>query len=248
MGFLRKKARQLKKGIKKLFSSSLGRIVGGIALSMMFGPVVDRIFQGGASAASGKVGEEVGKKVVEKEVEKKVAEEAGKKVVEESAKKAVEEGAKKVVEEGAKEVVTEAVVSDSVTGAVEKAVEKNFIQQLGTNLKEGAIDIGTGIKNFAVDPIGKTGEYLGGGNFIPDVAKGVVGSVATSAIIGDPEEQFVSRGIMPQPAQEQAQNAYVQAVQAQVPSMQGMNFQQMNQSLLYGTLSPQYLMSQQQYG
>ena len=177
-------------------------------------------------------------------MQKKVAEEGAKKVVEEGAKKAVEEGTKKVVEEGAKEVVTEAVVSDTVTGAV----EKNFMQQLGTNLKEGAIDIGTGIKNFAVDPIGKTGEYLGGGNFIPDVAKGVVGSVATSAIIGDPEEQFVSRGIMPQPAQEQAQNAYVQAVQAQVPSMQGMNFQQMNQSLLYGTLSPQYLMSQQQYG
>ncbi len=232
MGFLRKKARQLKKGIKKLFSSSLGRIVGGIALSMMFGPVVDRIFQGGASAASGKVGEEVGKKVVEKEVEKKVAEEAG----------------KKIVEKGTEQVATEAVKNEFVDSTVTGAVEKNFMQQLGTNLKEGAIDIGTGIKNFAVDPIGKTGEYLGGKNFIPDVAQGVLGSVATSAIIGDPEEQFVSRGIMPQPAQEQAQNAYVQAVQAQVPSMQGMNFQQMNQSLLYGTLSPQYLMSQQQYG
>lgn len=232
MGFLRKKARQLKKGIKKLFSSSLGRIVGGIALSMMFGPVVDRIFQGGASAASGKVGEEVGKKVVEKEVEKKVAEEAG----------------KKIVEKGTEQVATEAVKKEIVDSTVTGAVEKNFMQQLGTNLKEGAIDIGTGIKNFAVDPIGKTGEYLGGGKFIPDVAQGVLGSVATSAIIGDPEEQFVSRGIMPQPAQEQAQNAYVQAVQAQVPSMQGMNFQQMNQSLLYGTLSPQYLMSQQQYG
>jgi hypothetical protein len=232
MGFLRKKARQLKKGIKQLFSSSLGRIVGGIALSMMFGPVVDRIFQGGASAASGKVGEEVGKKVVEKEVEKKVAEEAG----------------KKIVEKGTEQVATEAVKKEIVDSTVTGAVEKNFMQQLGTNLKEGAIDIGTGIKNFAVDPIGKTGEYLGGKNFIPDVAQGVLGSVATSAIIGDPEEQFVSRGIMPQPAQEQAQNAYVQAVQAQVPSMQGMNFQQMNQSLLYGTLSPQYLMSQQQYG
>jgi len=232
MGFLRKKARQLKKGIKKLFSSSLGRIVGGIALSMMFGPVVDRIFQGGASAASGKVGEEVGKKVVEKEVEKKVAEEAG----------------KKIVEKGTEQVATEAVKKEIVDSTVTGAVEKNFMQQLGTNLKEGAIDIGTGIKEFAVDPIGKTGEYLGGGKFIPDVAQGVLGSVATSAIIGDPEEQFVSRGIMPQPAQEQAQNAYVQAVQAQVPSMQGMNFQQMNQSLLYGTLSPQYLMSQQQYG
>jgi len=232
MGFLRKKARQLKKGIKQLFSSSLGRIVGGIALSMMFGPVVDRIFQGGASAASGKVGEEVGKKVVEKEVEKKVAEEAG----------------KKIVEKGTEQVATEAVKKEIVDSTVTGAVEKNFMQQLGTNLKEGAIDIGTGIKEFAVDPIGKTGEYLGGGKFIPDVAQGVLGSVATSAIIGDPEEQFVSRGIMPQPAQEQAQNAYVQAVQAQVPSMQGMNFQQMNQSLLYGTLSPQYLMSQQQYG
>jgi len=170
--------------------------------------------------------------VVEKEVEKKVAEEAG----------------KKIVEKGTEQVATEAVKKEIVDSTVTGAVEKNFMQQLGTNLKEGAIDIGTGIKNFAVDPIGKTGEYLGGKNFIPDVAQGVLGSVATSAIIGDPEEQFVSRGIMPQPAQEQAQNAYVQAVQAQVPSMQGMNFQQMNQSLLYGTLSPQYLMSQQQYG
>ena len=232
MGFLRKVGRKIKKGVKKLFSSSLGSIVGGIALSMMFGPMVNRIFQGGASAASGKVGEEVGKKVVEKEVGKKVAEEAG----------------KKIVEKGAEQVATEAVKKEFVDATVTGAVEKNFMQQLGTNLKEGAIDIGTGIKEFAVDPIGKTGEYLSGGNFIPDVAKGVVGSVATQAIIGDPEEPFVSGGIMPQPAQEQAQNAYVQAVQSQVPSMQGMNFQQMNQSLLYGTLSPQYLMSQQQYG
>lgn len=230
MGFLRKIGRKIKKGVKKLFSSSLGSLVGGIALSMMFGPMVERIFQGGATAVPGKVGEEVGKKV---------AEEAGKKVTEEAGKK--------IVEKGAEQVATEAVKKEFVDSTVTGAVEKNFIQQLGTNLKEGAIDIGTGIKEFAVDPIGKTGEYFSG-DFIPDVAQGVLGSVATQAIIGDPEEPFVSGGIMPQPAQEQAQNAYVQAVQSQVPSMQGMNFQQMNQSLLYGTLSPQYLMSQQQYG
>jgi len=222
MGFLRKVGRKLKKGVKKLFSSSLGSIVGGIALSMMFGPMVERVFQGGATAVPGKVGEEVGKKV---------AEEAG----------------KKAVEEGAKQVATEAAKSEIVDSTVTGAIEKNFAQQLGANLKEGAMDIGKGIKEFAVDPIGKTGEYISG-DFIPDVAQGVLGSVATQAIIGDPEEPFISGGIMPQPAQEQAQNAYVQAVQAQVPSMQGMNFQQMNQSLLYGTLSPQYLMSQQQYG
>ena len=222
MGFLRKVGRKIKKGVKKLFSSSLGSLVGGIALSMMFGPMVERIFQGGATAVPGKVGEEVGKKV---------AEEAG----------------KKAVEEGAKQVATEAAKSEIVDSTVTGAIEKNFAQQLGTNLKKGAMDIGKGIKEFAVDPIGKTGEYISG-DFIPDVAQGVLGSVATQAIIGDPEEPFISGGIMPQPAQEQAQNAYVQAVQAQVPSMQGMNFQQMNQSLLYGTLSPQYLMSQQQYG
>jgi len=222
MGFLRKVGRKLKKGVKKLFSSSLGSIVGGIALSMMFGPMVERVFQGGATAVPGKVGEEVGKKV---------AEEAG----------------KKAVEEGAKQVATEAAKSEIVDSTVTGAIEKNFAQQLGANLKEGAMDIGKGIKEFAVDPIGKTGEYISG-DFIPDVAQGVLGSVATQAIIGDPEEPFISGGIMPQPAQEQAQNAYVQAVQSQVPSMQGMNFQQMNQSLLYGTLSPQYLMSQQQYG
>jgi len=222
MGFLRKVGRKIKKGVKKLFSSSLGSLVGGIALSMMFGPMVERIFQGGATAVPGKVGEEVGKKV---------AEEAG----------------KKAVEEGAKQVATEAAKSEIVDSTVTGAIEKNFAQQLGTNLKKGAMDIGKGIKEFAVDPIGKTGEYISG-DFIPDVAQGVLGSVATQAIIGDPEEPFISGGIMPQPAQEQAQNAYVQAVQSQVPSMQGMNFQQMNQSLLYGTLSPQYLMSQQQYG
>jgi len=222
MGFLRKVGRKIKKGVKKLFSSSLGSLVGGIALSMMFGPMVERIFQGGATAVPGKVGEEVGKKV---------AEEAG----------------KKAVEEGAKQVATEAAKNEFAASTVTEAVEKNFAQQLGANLKKGAMDIGKGIKEFAVDPIGKTGEYISG-DFIPDVAQGVLGSVATQAIIGDPEEPFISGGIMPQPAQEQAQNAYVQAVQAQVPSMQGMNFQQMNQSLLYGTLSPQYLMSQQQYG
>ena len=222
MGFLRKVGRKIKKGVKKLFSSPLGGLVGGIALSMMFGPMVKSVFQGGATAVPGKVGEEVGKKV---------AEEAG----------------KKAVEEGAKQVATEAAKNEFAASTVTEAVEKNFAQQLGANLKKGAMDIGKGIKEFAVDPIGKTGEYISG-DFIPDVAQGVLGSVATQAIIGDPEEPFISGGIMPQPAQEQAQNAYVQAVQSQVPSMQGMNFQQMNQSLLYGTLSPQYLMSQQQYG
>ena len=45
MGFLRKVGRKIKKGVKKLFSSKIGRILGGIGLSM--------IFWGGANALFG---------------------------------------------------------------------------------------------------------------------------------------------------------------------------------------------------
>ena len=46
MGFLRKVGRKIKKGIKKLFGSKFGKILGGIGLSMMF--------FGGANALFGK--------------------------------------------------------------------------------------------------------------------------------------------------------------------------------------------------
>ena len=43
------------------------------------------------------------------------------------------------------------------------------------------------------------------------------------------------------------QAAYMAEIQTQMPNLQATNFQQLNQSLLYGTLSPQYLMGQAQY-
>ncbi len=46
MGFLRKIGRKFKKGMKKLFSSKIGAFVGGVAISMMLGPLVSRAWNG----------------------------------------------------------------------------------------------------------------------------------------------------------------------------------------------------------
>tara|TARA_R100000655_G_scaffold103785_1_gene150446 strand:- start:47 stop:637 length:591 start_codon:yes stop_codon:yes gene_type:complete len=84
--------------------------------------------------------------------------------------------------------------------------------------------------------------------FIPDVLKGAGTSLAISAVQGEPEEPFISGGIAPQPAMEASQNAYLAEVQNQMPQYQGTNFQNLNQSLFYGTLSPDYLLTQTRMG
>ena len=59
------------------------------------------------------------------------------------------------------------------------------------------------------------------------------------------EEQTAGFGRMPSVGSMEApQSAYVAEVRTQMPNLQATNFNQLNQSLFYGTLSPQYLMGQ----
>lgn len=230
MGAIRRLGRSIKKRTKKLFSSKLGRIIGTIAIGYMLGPQGFDVFGRLGNIVGTKTGEVAGEQAVQQ-------------VVKEKAK---EEVTKKAVEEGTKEVV-----SNSLTDAIGKTVDivekdPSFLEKFTTNLGEGVTNIKEGVTEFAADPIGKTGEYLGG-EFVPDVARGVTTGLISAEIMGEPEEQFVGGGLLPQPQQEAAQNSYVQAVQNQIPQMQGMNFQQLNQSLLYGTLTPQFLIGQSQY-
>ena len=129
----------------------------------------------------------------------------------------------------------EKIVSTAATGPT-----------VGQQIRQNFVNLGTGVKDFTKDPLGKTKEFIGE-DFIPDVAKSVGTSLALGAIQGEPEQPFISGGVAPQPLMEPAQNAYVQTVQSQIPNFPVTNFQQLNQSLLYGTLSPQYLMGQVQY-
>ena len=239
MGFLRKVGRKIKKGIKKLFSSKFGSLIGGIGLSLMLGPLISRAFNGikgfftkgvadttagqitttattsagGTTTAAGSSG-------------------ASAAVVDNTVTGAVEKGLK-----------GDASLGGDIASKVASAVDKG--PTIGQEIRQNFVNLGQGIKEFGQDPIGKTKSYLGE-DFIPDTARGVVGSLAMNTIMGEPEEQFQSAGVASQPMQESAQGAYVREVQNQIPNLPATNFQQLNQSLLFGTLSPQYLLGQAQ--
>ena len=115
---------------------------------------------------------------------------------------------------------------------------------LGQTYKKSIREVGLGAKEFISDPIGKTKSYLGG-SFVPDAVQSIAMFGIESALTPEYEEPFRSQGV--QNVGSDIQSSYMKEVQTQVPNLQTTNFQQLNQSLLYGTLSPQYLMGQAQY-
>lgn len=138
---------------------------------------------------------------------------------------------------------------DMFTPEVSKAIEVNKQmmeapklfgdKKLGADIKENF----TGVKEFAADPLGKTKSYLGE-DFVPDAVQSIGKEYVMGALQGEPEQPFYSKGVQSVGSFEPAQSAYMAEVQTQMPNLQATNFQQLNQSLLYGTLSPQYLAAQ----
>ena len=112
-------------------------------------------------------------------------------------------------------------------------------KKLGADIKENF----TGVKEFASDPIGKTKGYLGK-DFIPDAVQSIAMSGIESALTPEYEAPFQSKGVQQVGSMEGPQSQYMAEVRNQIPNLQATNFNQLNQSLLYGTLSPQYLMGQ----
>jgi len=143
-----------------------------------------------------------------------------------------------------------------VTSAVETVAEVSGQDSLGVgeNLLPGEAEVITGetVSKGASAVVDKSkGNILSSlkeSEFIPDVLTGAGTSLAISAVQGEPEEPFISGGIASQPQMEASQNAYLAEVQNQMPQYQGTNFQNLNQSLFYGTLSPDYLLAQTRMG
>jgi hypothetical protein len=253
MGFLRKIGRKIKKGVKKLFSSKIGSFIGSIALGMIMGPVVSRAFNGIKGVFTG------------------AAQKGTETLVQEGVQKVVEEGAKETIKDTTVNIVSDSVTGsleklsdtsdlfvdfgskgsvglkgEATTAALKEKIVSTAATgpTVGQQIRQNFVNLGTGVKDFASDPFGKTKEYVGG-DFIPDVARSVGQQYVMGAIQGEPEEQTAGFGRMPQVgSMEASQNAYVAEVRNQIPNLQATNFNQLNQSLLYGTLSPQYLMGQ----
>ena len=349
MGFLRKIGRKIKKGVKKLFSSKIGSFLGGIALSMMMGPVISRAFNGikgvftgtGAtagqavstaqvgvtSAEAGVVAAEAAKQatvslatdagaklttdqilagetlqsVASKEVAGKALTKEGLKTAFTSSTAASRRAMQSAIQAGNPvdftNILTQGTASgtiplniaDSVTGSLNninsyletgnmftekvRGIEaftqdataninltsaKKQLTEAQTTLKTAETtplfgdkklkaDIKenfTGVKEFAKDPFGeKTKEYIGK-DFVPDAVKSIGKEYVMGALQGEPEQPFYSKGVQNVGSFEPAQSSYMREVQSQIPNLQATNFNQLNQSLFYGTLSPQYLMGQ----
>ena len=145
---------------------------------------------------------------------------------------------------------------NNIADAVETVAEVSGQDSLGkgTGLFPGEAEVITGetVSKGASAVVDKSkGNILSSlkeSEFIPDVLTGAGTSLAISAVQGEPEEPFISGGIASQPQMEASQNAYLAEVQNQMPQYQGTNFQNLNQSLFYGTLSPDYLLAQTRMG
>lgn len=217
MGFLRKIGKKIKRGVKKLFKSKIGKILGGIGLSM--------IFWGGAQALFGQT----------------------------QWWQQMQTGLSKLKNPFGTTDVTNAVnETNKIMDATKVAGDAIGKEQVLIETADAAKTVAdTGSKTFLdrtkefLTPDGgkRIKEYVGK-DFIPDVAKGVTTSVALQAVSGTPEEPFVGGGIMPTPIQEQAQGSYMADLNTSMPQSGIQNFQQAQQSLLYGTLSPFYLQEQ----
>ena len=246
MGFLRKVGRKIKKKVNKLFGSKFGKIIGGIGLSLLLGPLVSRTFNGikgfftkGATKTVTDVATDAATKVATDATNVAVVDNT----VSGAIEKLINVDDLLIDFEGGVGLKGDASLGGDIASKVASAAAKG--PTLGQEVRQNIVNLGEGIKEFTQNPIQKTNEFLGD-NFIADTARSTGASLALSAIQGEPEEQFISSGVSPQPDMVASQNAYLAEVQNQIPDYQGFTFQNLNNSMLVGTLSPQFLIGQAQ--
>jgi hypothetical protein len=239
MGWLRKIGKKIKKGVKKLFGGKFGKILGGIGLSMLF--------FGGANALFGKKKWFQGLKTNLNKMNPFAKGDVTSAV--ENVTKTLDTTGTTTIGTGG----TETLKSEALAGAAESAkagikIGKEASRTL-TDIPFSELDLGQKIAKAGIE----TKEFL-----VPDMpstvgefAGDVTRQLGQQYVMGALQEEPVDEGgygRMPSVGSfEPAQSAYMAEVRTQMPNLQATNFQQLNQSLLYGTLSPQYLMGQAQY-
>ena len=281
MGFLRKVGRKIKKGVKKLFSSKLGRIVGMVGLYFAMGAIAKGLTGtfGQAATTTAEAAATTTAEAAATTGAEALTAAASNTEAAANAINTIENAANSGELVNASTSITDVVTNTNNNLFAEgdlfqatrqqslvptegvsfsKAVtdpaaltQQGYADTFGQTLRKGLDSTGQFIKDIPTklaEAPGKAYEYVTGPDFMPDVVKGAATSYVTSAIVGEPEQPFYSRGVQQVGAMEAPQSAYVAEVQRQMPQMQGMDFNQLNQSLFYGTLSPQWLMSQAQYG
>jgi len=273
MGFLRKIGRKIKKGVKKLFSTKIGAFLGSIALSMIMGPVISRAFNGikgvftGATQAGTQAATTAATTGTTAATTGTTAATTGTTAA--TTATTATTGTTAATATGG----SVNIISDTVSGSLEKladtsdlfvdfgskgsvglkgeattaALKEKIVSAaatgptVGQQIRQNFVNLGTGVKEFTSDPFGKTKEYLGE-EFVPDAVQSIAMSGIKSALTPEYEAPFQSKGV--QNVGSDIQSSYMREVQTQVPNMRATDFNQLNQSLFFGTLSPQFLAAQ----
>ena len=273
MGFLRKIGKKIKKGVKKLFSTKIGAFLGSIALSMIMGPVISRAFNGikgvftGATQAGTQAATTAATTGTTAATTGTTAATTGTTAA--TTATTATTGTTAATATGG----SVNIISDTVSGSLEKladtsdlfvdfgskgsvglkgeattaALKEKIVSAaatgptVGQQIRQNFVNLGTGVKEFTSDPFGKTKEYLGE-EFVPDAVQSIAMSGIKSALTPEYEAPFQSKGV--QNVGSDIQSSYMREVQTQVPNMRATDFNQLNQSLFFGTLSPQFLAAQ----
>jgi len=232
MGFLRKVGKKIKKGVKKLMGSKLGKIIGGIGLAMTF--------WGGANALFGNTQWFQGLKTNLNKMNPfakgditSAVEVAGKTVTDTAVAGGTETLKNQALAGAAESVKAGVELAKTTSGTL---TDIPFSQ---LDLGQKIAKVGVETKDFLLPDVSSVGE------FAADVTRSAGQQYVIGALQGEPEEQTAGFGRIPQVGSFEApQSAYVAEVRNQIPNFQATNFNQLNQSLFYGTLSPQYLIGQ----
>ena len=230
MGFLRKVGKKIKKGVKKLFGSKFGKILGGIGLSMLFWGGASSLFSGQGWWKG--VGDAVRNMNPFAKPDLTSA-------VNEVGKVATDT----VVGTGA-----ETVKSEALAGAAESVKAGLEIGKEGSKAFSFEGLSSTPFKDLSTtQKIAKAGvegvEFLTpSGEFAADVTKGTLTALAVSAAQGTPVDEGGYGAVQPNIGGEPPQSAILAEVQNQIPQMTNVNtFQDLNRQVLYGTLDPHFL-------
>jgi hypothetical protein len=256
MGFLRKVGRKIKKGVKKLFSTKLGRIVGSIGLYMMMGAAAKTLsgwtqsaFGQAASQAGTEAAVQAGTDVVSREV-------AGKAITNAATNSEAANIAFNAIETGVKEGTTDLVMKNNLTDAVSDVGNQLLQPDTKTLLETGReasrsltdipfseLDVGQKIQKVGVE----TRDYFAKRlpeDYIEDTTASLATGAIVSALSPEPEEPFISAGVAPRPQTQPAQSAYIADVGQQYMAANNTtklpDFNQIMQQNMYGTGTPQY--------
>lgn len=146
-----------------------------------------------------------------------------------------------------KAVADAKTATDAAKAATKAAKETKFFGDgnLKSDIKGNFKDLGTDIKEFAEDPVGKTKAYFDPeGTFVADSVK-AVGTSYLSAMMNEPQE-IGGQGKSPaqSPALVAAQGNYMQSVASNYQAAfntRVKSFDEIMQQAMYGTATPQFM-------